>query len=505
MSYTLHIKDAPGGRDLIRTDGRVKQATFAYDKHGCADLTTLLDIPRRVAFQLYDQAATPFVSVCYYGAPIWAGRLMEPTINNAGARLVAAGYWDSLKDAKYTGLWSKTSTTEFYPAVTTEIATAFPDRYAFDNNNRIYMTASKGAIVGTTTTARVAYYTYQVPSQSVEPITNVSFDYSFSSQNFWRIGLASYNDDWSGTVSEWTLNGAGAGTVTGSVATTFATPHNRIAFFLFYNAGDAVVVAETGDIFARFTNIRIKTTTSSTVLGSEIASGVNAYAASVNPILAASYVTASTLDLKDEQYEDMTPAEIIEHVATIDGVRAFVDENRVFWYGALAFGVWQLDAADLEIQRPLDRVYNSVYAVYQDANSRNLRTAAAVNTFSTSRYGLTRSQALAVQSTSSSQATSQRDTALSDTANPAPRAGITIRRILDSQGRPALAHQPRPGDLAILPALPAGLTASADQIRSFIIERVEVTLEPGKRPATVIEPSQPIPNLVTMLARIEAT
>lgn len=503
MSYTLHVKSAPGGRDLIRTDGRVKSATFAYDQHGCADMTAMLDISRRTAYQLYDQANTPYVSMCYYGSPIWAGRLMEPTISSAGARLVAAGYWDMFKDTPYTGLWSMTKYTEFKPITWRQLSNRADNSYALTHNaDQLFLSLNKGAAF-TNASSRGSLY-YEIPSASARNMVAISFDWAEDLPANWVMELASWSAGFTGGTVVYSRTATGLGG-TGTQNLTF-TGRPLISFTIYNNTGALYTnTSETNRYYLAIRNLRIKTTTASTVLGSAIASSVVSFADGVNPILAASYATTSTLDLKDEVYEDQYPAAIIDRLAKIDNVRAMVDENRAFWYGPLASGRWLLDAADLEIQRPLDRVSNSVYAVYQDADNRNIRTAASVDSFSVSRYGITRGKALSVQSTSSSQATTQRDTELSDTANPAPRAGIPIKRILDSQGRPALAHQPRPGDLAVIPALPPSISAEADQIRSFIIGRVEVTLERGKRPTTVIEPNEPTPNLVTMLARIAAT
>lgn len=503
MSYTLHIRSEPGGRDLIRTDGRVKSLTMAWDKHGCADLTTMLDIPRRQAFSLYDQAYTPYVLACYYGAPIWAGRLMEPTISGAGARLVSAGYWAAFKDTPYTGLWSNTKFSGFNPLTWRMLGGRTESRYALTANaDQLFLSPNKGAAFTNGTDAGALYF--QIPDSSQRNIVAVSFDWAEDMPANWTMYSATWAANFTAGATVWSRVATGLGG-TGSVNITFTG--KAIIEFGIYNSTGALYTnaGETGRYYLAIRNLRIKTTTASTVLGSDIAASVASYADSINPILAASYATASTLDLRDEVYEDQYPADIIDRVAGIDNVRAYVDENRVFWYGGLQAGKWLIDAADLEIQRPLERVYNNVYAIYQDADDRSIRSAAANNAFSISRYGLTRTQAISVQSTSSSQATSQRDTALSDTANPAPRAGITVKRILDPQGRAALAHEPRPGDLAIIPALPPSVSAEADQIRSFIIGRVEVTLEPGKRPMTTIEPNEPIPTLTTMLARIAAT
>lgn len=501
--YTLHIRSSPTGGDLIRCHNRIDDLAFAYDKHGCAELETTLRINQADAYALYDRPALPYVSVCYAGAVIWAGRLTVPTIGMRTTKLTARGYWDAFTDNPYTALWSTTSVTEFRPMLNTERGTAFPDRYTVDTNNRISIAANKGETLGTTTTAKYGYMVYIAPDQGERLITNISFDYSFSSQSNWQVGLQTYNTGWSLTATPWSLNGAGAGTVTGSQSLTLGTPVERFAFYLFYNAANAVVTAETGDIFLRITNVRI-TTQATPVYGSDIASALAAYAETINDQLSAVITTASTLDLRDEIYEDALPADIISRVASIDDARAYVDEHGVFWYGQTATGRWQLDIADLEIERPLDRVRNRAYGVYQDASGRTLRTADADNTVSQVRYGVVRTTPVSASSSNATQVGTQRDTALADTASPAPRASLTVRRVLDSLGRPTLPHLPRPGDLAILPSLPPTLTTEVDQIRSFVIGRVAVSLSRGQSPKVTIEPNEPTPSLTTLLARTEA-
>lgn len=501
--YTLHIRASPEGGDLIRCHNRIESLTFVYDKHGNAELEVELRINQADAYALYDRPALPYVIVCYAGARIWAGRLTVPTIGTRMTKLTARGYWDAFSDNPYTALWSTTSVSEFRPVVTQELANAAPSRYEMDTNNRVFITAKKGETFGNAP-VYAGFQAYELPDRGERDVVAISFDYEALAPVNWRFDCNTYTNaalPWTIVANVWGLNATGV-LQTGSQSLTVAAC-DVVTFRMYYNAAAAVSGAETGNIYLRITNVRISTQ-ATPVYGSDIAAAVVAYAETINDQVSAVIAVASSLDLRDEIYEDALPADIISRVASIDDVRAYVDEQRVFWYGQTAPGRWQLDIADLEIERPLDRVRNRAYGVYQDTSGRTLRTADADNTVSQVRYGVVRMTPVSASSSNATQVGTQRDVALADTANPAPRASLTIRRVLDSLGRPTLPHLPRPGDLAIIPSLPPTLTTEVDQIRSFVIGRVAVSLARGRAPQVTIEPNEPTPTLTTLLARTEA-
>ncbi len=498
MSYSLTAIDTNIAEPIDLTT-RLESCAFAYDRHGCADLSATIRMPLLEQYRFFNASASREVFVSWNGGQVWRGRMERCAVGNSVMEITAAGNWRYLMDTPYTALWSLTTVKDFRPAIISELTSAFPDRYTMDTNNRLYITANKGETLGTTGVAKVGYMVYITPDQGSRTITNISFDYAFSSQTNWRLGVGSYDDSWGSAAVEYALNGAGAGTVTGSQSLTLATPRNRIAFYLYYNAADAVVAAETGDIFIAITNIRLKTTTASTVLSSAIVSSL-VFTTGLN-----SRVTTTSLDFQDEQYDDMYPGEIIDHLAELEHYRAYVDmANTVVYEDAnvVREPTYLIDAANVSIERALDKLYNARYAVYKDASGRALRTASSSNAISVAQYGITRTAMIAANTTSSSQAGTIRDTALADTAQVPPRARFAVRRLTDWFGQLVPLHTPQPGDSATLINLPPIADAAISSPRSFIIGRTEVQIARGKRPQVTIEPEDPAPSLDVYLARI---
>jgi hypothetical protein len=212
------------------------------------------------------------------------------------------------------------------------------------------------------------------------------------------------------------------------------------------------------------------------------------------------------LDLLDEVYEDMLPSDILDYLAAL-GDNASPPrqwEWKVWEDQRLAFQpqgngrTWYVDVTDLEVVRTLEDVYNSVYAVYQDASNRKLRTAANTDTASINKYGITRQRAMHASTTSNTQATTQRDAALQDQKDPKPRAGITFSAVYDAGGGRYPLTEVRAGDTFVLRNLPPTLSSTVDRIRSFRLSRT--TYDADKNTLTV-EPEAALPTLDFMLAR----
>jgi len=138
------------------------------------------------------------------------------------------------------------------------LGSSFNERFSFNTQDQVYVTAQKGATVGNTTVNKVGYIGYIGPDQGSRLIQNVAFDYTWSGQTNWQVGLQSFTSSWGGLATLWFANGAGA-TQRGSVCATLGTPRDRVAAYLFYNAADAVVLGETGDAYLSLTNVRVTT------------------------------------------------------------------------------------------------------------------------------------------------------------------------------------------------------------------------------------------------------
>jgi hypothetical protein len=200
-------------------------------------------------------------------------------------------------------------------------------------------------------------------------------------------------------------------------------------------------------------------------------------------------------DLADATYADALPSDIITALA-VQGTSAnglyeagVDDQRRVFFrpQGSAA-QTWFVDISDLDITRSADGLHNSAYAVYADASNTPARSAVSTNAASVVKYGITRQQAVDVQTTSSTYATGVRDTAIAAAATVQARARYTIRAVYGSNGARHPLGYVRAGDVMTIRNLPPQVSAAVDSIRTFRLSRTEYDMKTG---ILAIEPEAP--------------
>lgn len=496
-----------GGTCLDLTNN-VAGAQFATGRHGYVDCTLTVVCSLAQAFYYYNRPGVPRLLISNGCDTIFDGRVEDVAIVAGGARIKAFGYWRALSDVPYTALWSTAKYTEWEVVPRDAVFTYVqPERYEIDFNDRLYIAPRKNEKSDTTHygTARL-----RIPDQSGRNIVAVSFDYDFFGDTTWRAEFTT------NSAFVWTLNGNGA-SQTGSVNTTF-TGDSVVYFNLYYNNATPVTyTGETGDRYLKITNLRIKTTTSASVYASEIAGALAAYVAAANAGQLSSatvLIDSPALDLTDEVYEDQYPADILERLAGLgDNAsppnlwEAGVYEAQRLYFrarGGIYVRQWYVDAvAAPEIERTLDALYDSAYAVYQDANNLTVRTATAADADSIAANGVTRTQPVRATTANATQAAAQRDAALADGKTPTPRLSLPIGAYVhDASGALCPSYLVRAGDILTVRNLPPSLGTSIDRIRSFRIAETAWT-DGAEFPLTVV-PESPAPSLDLITARAAA-
>jgi hypothetical protein len=575
---TLTIQDQPDGIALPDLTARLTRATFSTNLHGDEALSVSAPLSIAASFQRYDRAGLPHAIITDGAATPFQGRVEDTAIQGNGFTMTALGYSRAMTDTRYTALWSDTSVTQWRPALQSEIADAFPDRFTVDTNNRVYITAQKGAIFGNTGLFKVGLMVYQIPDGSSRLITGLSFDYTANAPVNWIARALTFGAGFTAPTVLVSIT-PGGGPVAGSQNLTFAGVP-IVAFSLFFNAADAVLANETGTVFLSVTNVRVVTSTANrvnTTLTANRAAGVNVTATvgstarmyvgqllTIGPAFAesvtvlsigsptqfnATFINAHFIgesvqahviyadeiakdlaatvaalnptqlqadtaqiaspgrDLLDESYADQLPSAILDRLITLgdnqtpQGVWEWgVSGTRQLYY-RIAGSVgrtWYVDVTGLDVQRSLEQLANSAYAIYHEAGGRALRGAVATDGDSVGRTGVTRRIAVATNTTSLTQANAQRDAALEDASNPPPRFGITFTAIYNGVGGRVPLWLPRAGDTIVIRNLPPTVSPGLDQIRSFRIART--TCDLIARTLTV-EPLSALPSLAALLAR----
>jgi len=216
-------------------------------------------------------------------------------------------------------------------------------------------------------------------------------------------------------------------------------------------------------------------------------------------------IQSPTRDMPDLVFEDADMGDIATTLAT-SGRQASapydvgVDLARRLYFrprGNQA-RTWYVAIDDLAITRSLDGMYNSVYAIYQDASGTTVRSASSTDSTSVQRYGITRRKGVSVQSADATYAANVRDAALVDDALVEPRATYTLSQVFGQNGALVPLWFVTAGDYLILRNLPPAVSTSLDTVRMFRITRTEY--DPLSE-TLAIEPEAPLPTLDALLAQ----
>lgn len=519
MRLQFAIRQNPNGPLVADWSRIAHDVRWSTGPHGFRSMQA--KIPRNLisAFQAYQAAGARHVEINAGGYRVWEGRLEDQalTIGDDGTEIEisALGYWQAYRDLLYTALWSKSGTDGWLIAndqLSDALGTTLPERFSIQTNRAFLIAPEKNSLQGfgshpnNGTTVGAVYV--QRPDKSDRSIEYASFLFGVVGSSPWTADLIRLNDNLtaaSGTFNPWIQVGGGSGGFGASFA-----PCGAIAFRLYYNATKITFTGETGTTRLELANIRINGDNAATIASDGIIRSIVSFVRQSNP----DQVDASTaliqspgIDLRNEIYEDQTPSSILQRLALIgdnagNRYEVGVKRDRLLYFRRRGSAArrWLVDATGLDIQQSRELLANRVYARYQDAGGRTLRTANADNSVSQSRYGIVRTSMVDADTTDLATAHQIRDTALADSADPRPRAGLSFDRIYTAAAQPAPLWMIESGDLVTIRNLPAGLGSDADRIRTFYISETEY--DATARRVSVV-PEEPLPSLDVLLAQRE--
>lgn len=246
------------------------------------------------------------------------------------------------------------------------------------------------------------------------------------------------------------------------------------------------------------------------VYADEIVKEIRSSVSAANPsqiVANNTLIQSPQVDLVNRIYQDRAIPEVLDELAALGDNAAtprqwewgVTGDRQLYFRPEGSAGLtWYVDATALELQRTLDNLFNSVYATYQDAYGRTLRTTASTDANSIAQRGLTRRKAVESNSTSLTQATTLQDATLDDSANPTPRFGLTFAAIFNAAGGRVPIWLPRAGDTVVIRNLPPTVSVDIDQVRSFRIAHTSCDLIAN---TLTVEPSVPLPTLAALMAK----
>lgn len=264
MSRAIVLYAAPDGTQVRDLTAQVRTARLTTNARGVGDLAVEVAAPsmtervrlatRVGAMELRAGDGAQWIDARLEGAPIAGGETVQ---------LTGYGYGRAFADVPYTALWSDDSVAGWRVLRGNERATAYPDRYTFDNQNRLYFAPQKNATLGNTAGDKGLWYGYQTPDVSSRTIVGAQFSYEFSAGVTWTANLRTFANFTAASTLIWT-QAAGAAATTGAMHLTF-TGAAACGFFYYYSAADALFAGETGTVYFRVTNIRLVTSTTNRV------------------------------------------------------------------------------------------------------------------------------------------------------------------------------------------------------------------------------------------------
>ncbi len=477
------------------------------NQHGFADLTAFIALSFREAARWYTSAAVPYVALMAGAQTVWDGRLEDVKLTTGGIMISALGYARALSDQQCIAIWSTTDISPWRPLTASEVATAASDLYTTDTQNRLFITATKNATLGGAP-GPVGYLGFPGVAGGRRQLSYISCSYELTAPINFEVGLRRCDSTWNVLSTFWSQAGNVANTVQSGTLVGAISGCDRLAFYLTCtDTSTSINSFDTGAIYLKITNLRL-TTAGSTVMADAIASDLLTLAPALNTTTA--LIQSPGLDLPNEIYQDMLPADILDHLVALGDSQTpprrwewgvYDNQRLCFRPRASAGRDWSVDVATLDVERTIDTLHNSVYATYQDASGYTLRTPVNSDTVSLAQAGLKRQTVVATQTSSATLAQTERDTALNDGKQPPPRASLSFTALYDAGGARWPVWACRAGDTATIRNLPPTLGGAIDRIRTFVVSGTDYDADTNQLTAV---PELPLNTLDVLVARLAA-
>lgn len=498
---SMYAVDAATGAvlgDLTAAQGVV----FGTDRHGFADLRGSFEATLHTAFSYYSRNDPPLLVVTDGVVVAYEGRLEDIGVDDAGMTFGAFGFWRSLSDLRVSALFVDSYLADWYDLKSDEVVEVTPDRYEMDKMNRLYMAPQKDEKFSSATAH--CSFGYRVPDLSITQIQRITFSYALDAPSPWRVELSRCDASWNVLEVVWSLTGNGSlQSAAGQVVSV--DPCDALRFTLFYNDTEATYSGESGDVYFRATIPVVSAFDKATVCADDIITTLVDEVNDLNPTqLSAdtSQVLCPNLSLNDAVYEDEAPAAIVNQLSALGDDQsppapwtAAVWEDRRLRF--MARGAesrhWFVDVIVFEIERSFQDVVNTAYGVYRENGRGNRRTAVVSRNVSE----VVRMEAIDTSTTAQSVAEAHRDSFLSDSSRPRPRAVIRTLGLFDEMGAEYPLYRARAGDRLTLRNLPPDL-GGLENLQTF---RIGSTRYDAETDVLEPEPEEPIPNLAIMVAR----
>lgn len=488
----IYALTGPGGQTVFDWTYTAERPVMSTNEHGFESCSLFVPATVSESFTIYDAVPGLHFIVSNGAETPFEGRIEDRRLVAGGVEVTAYGRQRAFHDVPYTGLWSDKHYAAWRTVTDDDRSSSQPEKWAIDNNNRTYV----GLKLNETYANDSEYgeLTYAAPHLGERGIVAFSASYSIDLPNNFQLRILTADYDFSSPTVVHTITSTGS-PASSTIDITF-TAAARLIVQVRNNTGSGYNnTSDTGTYFAKLTNVRVKTTTESTVLASDVASSLVSF---VNGIDAdqvrsntALNVAISSLDLEDVIYEDRLPAAALtdlekQAVADQRWTWAVWDDRYFHFYKRGERGLMlHADLVGLGISSTANTLVNSAYGTYTNGYGERERTAVSNDTISQSRYNLTRR--VAVDGRSATQAQQLRDAELTDRAEISPEATVMIDSLTTEMGGELPMWFLRAGDTLLVRNVPIANNVATSKIRQFIVTATEYDFEQNEiRPSLEI-------------------
>lgn len=445
-----------------------------------------------------------YVRVGNASETFWEGRLEDVELGQKSV-FTAFGYWRSFSDVQFNDLWSTTDIGRFKvaPAFSNGVA-GRPEKFSLSNQNGILsISLTKNTDYTGNYNAR---HVLVNPIGSQRKIQAISFTFQQRNTSVTTLAAGAQDTDQTyraGTTNYFLVQSTASGLY---IPTTAFLPNlDAVALFL-GTPFAALFVGETGDEAVFYSNVRVGTTPSisgARLYADEIlrytASGVN----TVNSNMISqdfSLIQSPRYDLTDIEFLDKSGIDVIETLLKYPDYLGQQWEFRVWENQQIIFRpitsykTWYVDLNDIKLKRTMDTVYSQVRTRYKGMNDYQTWSQYTTNP----NYPYTLQRQKTVQTDLLNPDTTAIANAFFADQNEKERFAITVRVVIDTQGRVRPSYYVRSGDTIILRNIPPYLFDSINS--SFVVDETITHPDEG---TTQLVPRNPTPELDALLAKIK--
>lgn len=501
------LYDGIGGPLLLDATPRLVTGEFVSDEHGYAEFLFSVEMELEEQFRLFDVLNRAYTVINWQGLNVYEGQIDSVETDDDALKLTAFGLQSETGLKEYIGVFTKNKSADLKAFSKEEFATFNKDLFIFDNDGRMYMALKKNAVYRSNNDALAVYW--DVPSGSERLFTELVVGVgAYRLPPNWRIRLFASDADslLSNTIISDQTSAGGTNNFVLYDWSFSATPRARVGLQVYNVSGtDFTNGQEDGYYYFQFPMFAL--TVAAGINAGALAGHMIDFVAGQKKLTSAKVlVDPFALYLFDGVYEDMTPAEILDDLAIVGTDEQAPVEWGVFNHRTLHFRKrgsdgrdLYIDVSSLKLRRTLAGLVNQTYAVYQDADGRTLRTAAASDVNSETVNNITVRRAVPVTTSNITVAEAARDTALRAKKDAVIQAQVGFSELFDA-GQAVLPNfMARPGDVITARSLPLTSDYVQQFLRRFMLSETRYNLMTDELKIT---PENSTPDMTYSLAKV---